>query len=169
VAFVSAPDRAAAGDTASDDLAIVKFDQEPVGGPPAEFEPVVGDWRIAELAGARGLFVDGARWRQGAPSANLADQARKLYGERYAEFLDGVKAFAFFPLAVWKGECPVDGTRISVRFYPEAGRIDQAAGIAWSILPDGSYFGARANGSKTTCSFSGSCAASGRSSRTYEV
>jgi hypothetical protein len=25
-------------------------------------------------------------------------------------------------------------------------RIDQAAGIAWAITPDGSYFGARANG-----------------------
>jgi hypothetical protein len=36
--------------------------------------------------------------------------------------------------------------QVSVRFYPDAGRIDQAAGIAWSILPDGSYFGARANG-----------------------
>ena len=50
-------------------------------------------------------MVDGTRWRQGTPSANLADQAKRLYGDRYAEFLDGVKAFAFFPLAVWKGEC----------------------------------------------------------------
>jgi len=32
-----------------------------------------------------------------------------------------------------------------VRFYPQQGRIDQAAGIAWSIAPDGSHFGARTN------------------------
>jgi hypothetical protein len=32
-----------------------------------------------------------------------------------------------------------------MRFYPKAGRIDQGAGIAWSIAPDGSYWGARAN------------------------
>jgi hypothetical protein len=75
----------------------------------------------------------------------LADQAKRLYGERYAEFLDGVKAFAFFPLAVYKGDCAGENLTLSVRFYPLAGRIDQAAGIAWSVAPDGSYFGARAN------------------------
>jgi hypothetical protein len=106
---------------------------------------VVGDWHVAELAGARGLMVDGSRWRQGTPSANLADQARRLYGERYAEFLDGVKAFAFFPLAVWKGDCSGEDLTLSVRFYPEAGRIDQGAGLAWSVAPDGSYWGTRAN------------------------
>jgi len=104
-----------------------------------------GDWYVAELAGERGLLVDGSKWRQGVPSANLADQARRLYGERYAEFLDGVKAFAYFPLAVWQGACSGDSVTLSVRFYPQAGRIDQAAGIAWGIAPDGSYFGARAN------------------------
>jgi hypothetical protein len=138
--------RASASGASDVDVATGSFGQQPVGGPPAEFESVVGDWRIAELAGVRGLLVDGSQWRQGTPSAGLADQARRLYGERYAEFLDGVKAFAFFPLAVWKGECSMNATEVSVRFYPEAGRIDQAAGIAWSITSDGSYFGARANG-----------------------
>ncbi len=124
----------------------VSFDDETPGAPPASFEPVVGDWKIADVAGARGLLVDGARWRQGVPSVSLADQARRLYGDRYAEFLDGVKAFAFFPLAVYRGDCSGADLTLSVRFYPRAGRIDQAAGIAWSIAPDGSYLGARANG-----------------------
>jgi hypothetical protein len=114
-------------------------------GPAAQFEAVVGDWSVVEAQGVRGLEVDGSRWRQGTPSANLADQARRLYGDRYAEFLDGVKAYAFFPLAVWKGDCPRDAVRLSVRFFPEAGRIDQAAGLAWGIAPDGSYWGVRAN------------------------
>jgi hypothetical protein len=116
-----------------------------LGAPPPSFEPVIGDWSVAEAGGERGLLVDGSKWRQGVPSANLADQARRLYGERYAEFLDGVKAFAYFPLAVWQGDCSGPDVTLSVRFYPQAGRIDQAAGIAWSIAPDGSYFGARAN------------------------
>jgi hypothetical protein len=124
---------------------VVSFDSDAVGAPPVKFEPVVGDWSIAELGGARGLVVDGRKWRQGTPSANLADQARRLYGERYAEFLDGVKAFAFFPLAVWKGDCAGDDLVLTTRFYPQDGRIDQGAGIAWSIAPDGSYLGARAN------------------------
>jgi len=124
---------------------VVTFDNDPTGQPPSTFEPVVGDWYVTDLAGARGLIVDGSRWRQGTPSANLADQARRLYGERYAEFLDGVKAFAFFPLAVYTGDCPSGDLMLSVRFYPDSGRIDQGAGLAWSIAPDGSYLGARAN------------------------
>lgn len=124
---------------------VVSFDADASGGPAKDFEPVVGDWHAGEAGGQKGLFVDGAKWRQGTPSANLADQAKRLYGERYAEFLDGVKAFAFFPLAVWSGDCNGDDVTLSVRFYPQAGRIDQGAGIAYDVQPDGSYFGARAN------------------------
>ena len=124
---------------------LVTFDDDKPGAPPTQLEPVIGDWSVAELGGQRGLLVDGSKWRQGTPSASLADQARRLYGERYAEFLDGVKAFAFFPLAVYRGECPANDLTISFKFYPQAGRIDQGAGIAWSIAPDGNYWGARAN------------------------
>src|SRR5262245_22673699 len=126
-------------------LQVVSFNEEKAGEPAAKFEGVVGDWYVGEAGGQKGLMVDGSRWRQGTPSANLADQAKRLYGERYAEFLDGVKAFAFFPLAVYTGECPSPDLALSVRFYPQAGRIDQGAGLAWSIAQDGSYFGARAN------------------------
>jgi hypothetical protein len=90
-------------------------------------------------------MVDGGKWRQGTPSVSLADQAKRLYGDRYAEFLDGVKAFAFFPVSIYKGDCSGEDLTLSMRFYPQAGRIDQAAGIAWSIGNDGSYWGARAN------------------------
>jgi hypothetical protein len=124
---------------------VVTFDDDPVGGPAAAFEAVVGDFYVAEREGAHGYLVDGSKWRNGTPSASLADQARRLYGERYAEFLDGVKAFAFFPLAVWKEEPPAGPLRISVRFHPIAGKIDQAAGIAFGIAPDGRYLGVRAN------------------------
>ena len=142
----SAPPAASATTpTPSTTETVVTFDQEAVGAPSLSFEAVVGDWYVAEETGARGLKVDGARWRNGEPSANLADQAKRLYGDRYAEFLDGVKAFAFFPFAIWKGDRPAGDIRISVRFFPEAGKIDQAAGIAFAIAPHGGYLGARAN------------------------
>jgi hypothetical protein len=121
------------------------FDDDAVGGPAAGIEAVVGDWVVAEEDGARGLLVDGSRWRSGTPSANIVDQARRLYGDRYAEFLDGVKAFAFFPLAVVEEAPPEGDLRLSVRFFPIAGKIDQAAGIAFGIQPDGSYACIRAN------------------------
>jgi hypothetical protein len=123
----------------------VTFYSDPIGAPSPSFEGIVGDWRVTEIAGARGLKVDGSSWRSGEASAGLADQAKRLYGDRYAEFLDGVKAFAYFPFAIWKGDPPSGDSRISVRFYPEAGKIDQAAGIAFGIAPDGTYFGVRAN------------------------
>jgi len=125
--------------------ALVTFDADPVGAPSPSFEAVVGDWYAVEESGAHALKVDGSKWRNGTPSANLADQAKKLYGERYAEFLDGVKAFAFFPFAVWKQEPPPGDVRVSVRFFPVGGRIDQAAGLAFAISPEGSYLGVRAN------------------------
>jgi hypothetical protein len=123
----------------------ITFESDAAGGPASTFETIVGDWYAAEESGARGFKVDGSKWRSGTPSANLADQARRLYGERYAEFLDGVKAFAFYPLAIKKGEAPAGDLRIAVKFYPIAGKIDQAAGVAFGIAPDGSYLGARAN------------------------
>jgi hypothetical protein len=131
--------------TAAPSSDAVTFDADSLGAPSPSFEGVVGDWYVAEASGARGLEVDGSKWRSGEPSANLADQAKRLYGDRYAEFLDGVKTFAFFPLAVWKGRAPQGDFRASMRFFPMAGKIDQAAGIAFAIAADGSYLGARAN------------------------
>ena len=123
----------------------INFDGDALGAPSPAFESVVGDWYVATTGGAQGLEVDGSRWRNGTPSVNLADQAKRLYGDRYAEFLDGVKAFAFYPFAVWKGEPPAGDLRVSLRFFPIAGRVDQAAGIAFAITPDGTYLGFRAN------------------------
>lgn len=144
-AAASAPAAPSTAAPPSRDAATVTFDSEATGGPSPSFEPIVGDWYVGEQAGARGLVVDGSRWRNGTPSANLADQAKRLYGARYAEFLDGVKTFAFFPFAIWQRDPPSGDIRISLRFYPFAGKIDQAAGIAFAIAPDGTYLGVRAN------------------------
>ena len=126
-------------------VSTVTFNDDPIGAPSPAFDGVVGDWYVSDEAGIRGLKVDGGKWRSGTPSVNLADQAKRLYGDRYAEFLDGVKAFAFFPFAVWTGQAPTGDMRISVKFYPIAGQVDQGAGIAFAIAPDGSYLGVRAN------------------------
>jgi hypothetical protein len=140
------PATTAAGTDAGGAAALAaRFDGETVGGPSSAFEAVVGDWRVAQAGGATGFEVDGSKWRDGIPSSNLADQAKRLYGDRYAEFLDGVKAFAFYPLAIYKEPPPAGDMRVSVRFYPIAGKIDQGAGIAFGITPSGSYHGVRAN------------------------
>jgi hypothetical protein len=124
---------------------VVTFDDDATGHPSPSFKPVVGNWSVTDLEGARGLMVNGARRRRRTASADLVEQGRTLYVERYAEFAHGVKPPAYFPLAVYQGECPSDDLAMSVSFYPKGGRIDQAAGLAWNITPNGTYLGAGAN------------------------
>jgi hypothetical protein len=78
----------------------VKVDlaNETAGAEPKALIPVVGVWRIEDDAGKKVLAVDGRQWKEGQSSAGIADKARALYGERYAEFLDRVQAYAYFPM-----------------------------------------------------------------------
>ena len=78
-------------------------------------------------------------------SAGIADKARALYGERYAEFLDRVQAYAYFPYVVAKDVDNFHNGEISVRFQGISGRIDQGAGILFNLKPNGDYLTVRAN------------------------
>src|SRR5262249_2815698 len=71
-----------------------------VGAEPTSFGNVVGVWRIEADDGKKVIAVDGRQWKEGQTAAGIADKARTLYGERYAEFLDRVQAFAYFPYTV---------------------------------------------------------------------
>ena len=76
----------------------IDFADETVGAEPKSFVNVVGIWRIEAEGNKKVLAVDGRQWKEGQTAAGIADKARALYGERYAEFLDRVQAFAYFPL-----------------------------------------------------------------------
>jgi hypothetical protein len=121
------------------------FSNETVGVEPKSFLSVVGFWTIGAEGDNKFLVVDGRRWKAGQPAANLADKARAIYGERYAEFLDNVQAYAYFPYAVAQGIDDFRGGEISFRFKPVDGRIDQGAGILFNLKPNGDYLLVRAN------------------------
>lgn len=121
------------------------FVDEKVGAEPASFVAAVGNWVIAKENDNLVLEVDGSKWAHGQPSAGLADKARALYGERYAEFLDNVKSYAYFPLAVNREVKDFREGEISLRFKGIAGRIDQGAGIVFNLQPNGNYLVLRAN------------------------
>ena len=121
------------------------FSNETVGAEPASFASVVGIWRIEAESDNKVLAVDGRQWREGQTATGLADKARALYGERYAEFLDRVQAFAYFPYVVAKEVADFRNGEISVRFKGISGRIDQAAGILFDLKPTGDYLALRAN------------------------
>ena len=133
------PGKSATGAAAFD------FSAETTGAQPKSFAAVVGNWVIGAEGDNRVLVVDGRQWKEGQAATGIADQARSLYGERYAEFLDNVKAFAYFPYAVAQGVDDFSNGEITMRFKGIAGRIDQGAGILFNLKPNGDYLAMRAN------------------------
>jgi hypothetical protein len=123
----------------------IDFTDETVGAEPKSLVPVVGVWRVEAERGNNVLAVDGRQWKEGQSSAGIADKAKALYGERYAEFLDRVQAFAYYPYAVVKDVDDFKNGEISVRFEGISGRIDQGAGILFNLKTNGDYLTLRAN------------------------
>jgi hypothetical protein len=123
----------------------IDFSNDTVGSEPKAFLSVVGIWRVEAEGNKKVLAVDGAQWKEGQAAAGVADKARALYGERYAEFLDRVQAYAYFPYTVAKDVEDFRDGEISVRFEGISGRIDQGAGILFNLKPNGDYLTVRAN------------------------
>src|SRR5216684_752561 len=123
----------------------IDLSSETVGAEPKSLVAVVGIWRIESEGGKNVLAVGGRQWKEGQSSAGVADKARALYGERYAEFLDRVQAYAYYPYTVAKDVEDFRGGEIAVRFEGLSGRIDQGAGILFNLKPNGDYLALRAN------------------------
>jgi hypothetical protein len=123
----------------------IDFADDTVGAEPKSFLSVVGVWRIEAEGDNKVLAVDGRQWKEGQTSTGMADKARALYDDRYAEFLDRVQAYAYFPYIVAKDVTDFRDGEISVRFEGISGRIDQGAGILFNLKPNGDYLTIRAN------------------------
>jgi hypothetical protein len=130
---------------AAADTLKLDFTKDTVGAEPTALVGVVGIWRIENEKGRNVLAVDGRQWKEGQSSAGIADKARALYGERYAEFLDRVQAYAYYPYVVAKDVADFRNGEITVRFEGISGRIDQGAGILFNLKPNGDYLTIRAN------------------------
>src|SRR5262249_2048098 len=61
------------------------FSNDTVGADASSFVNVVGVWRIEAEGDNKVLAVDGRAWKEGQTATGIADKARTLYGERYAE------------------------------------------------------------------------------------
>jgi hypothetical protein len=120
--------------------------QEKAGAEPTHFVPMVGNWIVAQDGTRNVLMVDGRQWKKGDPSGGLADKARLIYGSRHEEFIDNVKAFAYFPYAVAQGVDDFRSGEISMRFQIVEGALDQCAGILFNLKPNGDYLTVRFNG-----------------------
>jgi hypothetical protein len=108
---------------------------------------VVGDWNVAkDDAGKTVIEVDGRQWIKGQPSAGLAAKARTIYGSKHEEFIDSVKAYAYFPYAVAQSVDGFENGEISIRFRLLGGQLDQCAGILFNLKTNGDYLTVRFNG-----------------------
>lgn len=126
----------------------VSFAAEKPGREPTTFAPMVGSWVISKEADRNVLFIDGRVWKRGQPAGGLADKARELYGARNEEFIESVKAFAYYPIAVYKGLENFENGEISVRFQMLGGTLDRCAGILFNVKPNGDYLTVRYNGTE---------------------
>lgn len=124
----------------------VDLSKEKVGHESGKFLSVVGNWSIVEDGGKKVLSVDGRQWLRGQPANGLAQKARAIYGSRHEEFIDNVKAFAYFPYAVASDLGDFREGQISIRFKLVAGQLDQCAGILFNLKPNGDYLAVRFNG-----------------------
>jgi hypothetical protein len=133
---------------AADATKHVSFASETVGREPKNFAPMVGSWVISKEGDKKVLFIDGRVWKRGQPAGGLADKARELYGARNEEFIESVKAFAYYPIAVYKGLDNFENGEISVRFQMVGGALDRCAGILFNVKPNGDYLTVRYNGTE---------------------
>lgn len=124
----------------------IDLSKEKVGGESVKFLSVVGNWSIVQDGDKKCLAVDGRQWMRGQPAGGLAEKARAIYGSRHEEFIDNVKAFAYFPYAVAKDIDNFTGGEISIRFKLISGQLDSCAGILFNLKPNGDYLTVRFNG-----------------------
>ena len=83
---------------------------------------------------------------RGQPAGGLAEKARQIYGSRHEEFIDNVKAFAYFPYSVAKEVDDFQNGEISVKFKMISGKLDKCAGILFNLKQNGDYLTVRFNG-----------------------
>jgi len=138
----------AAGCAALAQTGAMKIDvaQEKAGAEPTRFVPIVGNWIVTKDGNRNVLMVDGREWKRGNPAAGFADKARAIYGSKHEEFIDNVKAFAYFPYAIAQGVDDFKNGEISMRFQIVEGNLDSCAGILFNVKPNGDYLAVRFNG-----------------------
>ena len=125
----------------------VDLSKEQVGKEPKAFQPIVGTWVVAKDGADTVIMVDGQPWvaRQDNPTKLLLESARKFYGASNEEFMDNVKQFAYFPIAIFNGLDNFTNGTISLKFKTVSGTNDRCSGILFNVKPNGDWLSVRYN------------------------
>ncbi len=102
-----------------------------------------GDWKSVVEAGRTLLTQDGSRWGN-VLSSGMAKVLGKMVGAKYQEFLDNIRAYYYFPIAIAR-ESAVSDAVLQINVRPISGSIDQAGGLVFGLMNVGNYFVLRIN------------------------
>ncbi len=102
-----------------------------------------GDWKPVVEAGRTVFLQDGSRWGNSL-SSGMAKVMGKMVGAKYQEFLDNIRAYYYFPIAIAR-ESAVSDAILQVDVRPVSGSIDRAGGLAFGLMNVGNYFVLRIN------------------------
>src|SRR5262245_48625930 len=126
----------------------VDLSKESVGKEPARFLPMVGVWSIVTDGADKVVRVEGTEWKKdlkSQPARNLAENARRIYGASHESFLDNVKEFAYFPIAVSTDVTDFTDGTISLKFKTISGDLDRCSGILFNLKTNGDWLTIRYN------------------------
>lgn len=125
----------------------VDLSKEQVGREPRAFQPIVGTWVVVRDGADAVIMVDGRPWvaNQDNPTKLLLETARRFYGASNEEFMDSVKRFAYFPIAVLNGLDNFSNGTISLKFKTISGTNDRCSGILFNVKPNGDWLSVRYN------------------------
>ena len=122
------------------------FTEEQLGTAPTSFSTPTGFWSIGTAGGADNkpvLFEDGTQWSGSQTANTLANQAKSLYGDRWAEFIDDLPGTAYFPIALFNQVPSFTGGTITARVAVVGGDVDQDAGVLFNYQPNGDMMALR--------------------------
>jgi hypothetical protein len=143
--IIAASSSGAAGAQEASQPIFEDFTQDAIGASPTSFSTPVGFWSIGTVDGVKPLlFEDGRQYSSN--SANLlADQAKALYGDRWAEFIDDLSETSYAPIAVFNRVENFSNGRVTLRFMVIGGDVDQDVGIMFNYQTNGDYITLRSD------------------------
>jgi hypothetical protein len=120
------------------------FTEEKVGAVPTSFSTPIGWWSI----GTDGvdtkplLFEDGTRYASATSTSSLASQAQaQAQGQNLHQFSDS--SLSYFPVALFNKVPNFTQGTITTQFAVVGGDLDNEAGIAFNVQPNGDYLALR--------------------------
>ncbi len=114
------------------------------------FDVFVGNWYRLKDKNNYVYIVDGKRWGNKI-AGDLKPKIAKLFGEKYYAYMDNIKKYYYFPLAVYERPIKSNKYEISVRIKPISGKVDQSGGIVFGMKDPGNYYVLRSNVLENNC------------------